>query len=578
LKQPRARVLFRLPQPTNSPDEYLRIVQALLDKYSIADKQPKDAARLWYGSKDCEARIIGRTLNVDKLQSSLVITYEVRDQEEYVDFGKPIPERRRNDHAFHYALMFVKYKNPSLSKEMIVNLLVKNWESLGYPVPLEEIEEAVDSAIKRVRKKKKASQTITSPTIRDAYSQLGYKFQLNKLTWMVHVNGRQITDFDEAEIRDQLRDLWAQPAPLTHCHDVMLEMAAENEFNQVKEYIESEKWDGEDHIAKLTSFVTDLDGLFLTVLRRWLIGAVSRVYIPGSENFMMVLVGNQNLGKSVLAGFLADGLDKRYFVEDSIKPDKVDHAIRLMSTFIWEVKELESTTRRQDLDALKGFLTTMSVNERLPYGKNPVYAPAITSFVGTVNLNNMGFLSDPTGDRRYAVVELENIDWNYSKQINMRQVWAQAKALMENGETNTWTVDELGKVRTAKERFQRIPPSHDTLNEMMVFEYGSFVPTNVILAEMRNRGHGGNDLILQKDIADWMTRRIVEGKDVQATRQHVTTADGKKTMLHGWRGVKMIKIVMEEGWGSNFFSTKQVKQPVEKPQKTRSKTKTNAPK
>jgi predicted P-loop ATPase len=73
------------------------------------------------------------------------------------------------------------------------------------------------------------------------------------------------------------------------------------------------------------------------------------------------------------------------------------------------------------------------VTVRKPYGKHDMIKPALASFIGTVN-NEAGILSDPTGHRRFMVAHLVNIDWDYTA-VDIGQVWAQAKALFDAGET-----------------------------------------------------------------------------------------------------------------------------------------------
>ncbi len=52
--------------------------------------------------------------------------------------------------------------------------------------------------------------------------------------------------------------------------------------------------------------------------------------------------------------------------------------------------------------------------------------------IGTIN-NDAGFLSDPTGSRRFLVVTLTQIDWAYV-QRDTDQLWAEAVAAYHSGE------------------------------------------------------------------------------------------------------------------------------------------------
>ena len=74
------------------------------------------------------------------------------------------------------------------------------------------------------------------------------------------------------------------------------------------------------------------------------------------QNPMLVLDGDQDIGKSTFCKFLASPLPE-LFVEDAIHPDDKEHHRYLATKWIWEVAELGATTRRQDQEAIKSFLT-----------------------------------------------------------------------------------------------------------------------------------------------------------------------------------------------------------------------------
>jgi len=210
----------------------------------------------------------------------------------------------------------------------------------------------------------------------------------------------------------------------------------------VKDYLESLEYDGGKHVDLLLTYFTDKDNVFVFLLRRYLVGAVARVY-EQTQNAMLVLDGEQDLGKSAFARWLTSGLEHPgHFIESNIDTENKDHTIRLATTWIWEVGELGSTTSRADRSKLKAFLTRETICERKSYGRLPISKPAITSFIGTIN-NDIGFLNDPTGNRRYNPTTLTSINWDYSKNIDVNQVWAEAVDLYKNGEP--WRLKDTEK-------------------------------------------------------------------------------------------------------------------------------------
>jgi hypothetical protein len=257
-----------------------------------------------------------------------------------------------------------------------------------------------------------------------ALSQLGYSFRMNLCSDGVEVNGQPITDAVRARMLTQMRDLGFKSADAIE--NAYTSEAADFAYHPVRDWLESLHWDGHNHILDLTTYfrdahdvVTDRNGerctIFELYLRRWLVGAVAKVF-KAEQNMMLVLDGPQRLGKSYFASWLCSCLPD-FFIEAPIRPDDKDYRIRLVEKFIWEVAELDATTRRQDISALKSFITERTVTVRKPYGHHDVTKPAMASLIGTIN-NSGGFLADPTGSSRFFVVSLERIDFAYGLRIH----------------------------------------------------------------------------------------------------------------------------------------------------------------
>ena len=165
------------------------------------------------------------------------------------------------------------------------------------------------------------------------------------------------------------------------------------------DFLESLAWDGQDHIATLSGYFTDKHSIFPKLLRYWLVGAVARVYTGGRQNRVLVLEGAQNLGKSYFARWLAAPI-LSYFSEAIPNPDDKDSRLALATTWIWEIKELGSVTRRADREALKNFITTRIVTLRKAYGKYGCLkqsSPGTLKFMG--NQTTRGFFRQGAATR-----------------------------------------------------------------------------------------------------------------------------------------------------------------------------------
>jgi len=315
---------------------------------------------------------------------------------------------------------------------------------------------------------------------------MGYNFAMSELDNRIYVNDTPMDDMLAATLRAAMRDLGH--VCVATIEDAYAAYAMEHSFHPVKDYLQMLHWDGDEHIARVAQYFNDHDNVFYMFFRRWLIGAVAKVY-EAAQNPMLVLDGGQDTGKSFFVRWLASGLPKLH-VEGPIQPDKNDDLINLISKWIWEVAELGSTTRRSDRESLKHFLTVEQVTVRAPYGRHSMTKPALASFVGTVNSEGGGILDDPTGTRRFMVVELENIDWNYT-QVDVNQVWAEAYAAYRAGENWRLEDEERKLSRAINERYKIADPIEDILTQLYEMDQTRLdwiTPTNNILESLHLTG------------------------------------------------------------------------------------------
>lgn len=318
-----------------------------------------------------------------------------------------------------------------------------------------------EAANTKQRKKRKSSEYIK------ILKQLGYEFRYNICTNNIEVNGKPINDMMAAEIRSKLRD--AQVDQVHIAEDAYIAVAWNNRYNPMRDYLQDLKYEGEDVISELASHFQDEHGVFPILLKRWLVGAVARV-MQRCQNRMLVLDGAQGLGKDYFARWLASPMVE-YFHEGAIIPEDKDCRLRLMSTWIWNVSELGATTRKSDREALKAFLSLEMVRDRKPFGKFDIQGQAISSFIGTIN-NEGGFLSDPTGNRRFMTCRLVAIDWSYTR-LDVNQVWAQAYDLYIHDERWDLSPDEISRVNEINSGYQI-----DDIVEQAILKYFKIDPTD----------------------------------------------------------------------------------------------------
>src|SRR5699024_5396629 len=207
-----------------------------------------------------------------------------------------------------------------------------------------------------------------------------------------------------------------------------------NSYHPIKRYIESIEWDGKPRAEKIFIDYLGADNVAYTrsVTRKWLAGAVARIYEPGVKMEMVpVLQGNQGIGKSTLPGKLGD----EFFVDTlaSMGNTKDDYQL-LIGSWIIELAELASLNS-SETEKIKSFISARFDKLRLPYGKIPQKYNRTCVFIGTTN--NSQYLNDLTGNRRFFPIPLENEpkkDVFSIEDETIQQIWAESLIYYKQGE------------------------------------------------------------------------------------------------------------------------------------------------
>lgn len=338
-----------------------------------------------------------------------------------------------------------------------------------------------------------------------AFKILKYSFRMNKMDDSIECNGERMSDGLAAKIESQMIDAGFPSALDTRRSWTRL--AFENSYHPIVEYLDNLQWLGQDELGQLLNcFDFEYDEISRVFVRKWLLGCVGKVYNQ-DQNYMLVIDGNQGLGKSYLARWLSGSMN-RYFVEGALNPDSNDTKLRVISNWIWEVGELQYTTNKSDIEALKNIVTQVQMTVRPPYGRYDIEKYVLANFIGTINETGAGFLNDPTGTRRFAVVKTRSIDWSYTK-LNVEQLWAQIVTQYKAGERGTLTPEE-------KQTQALINAGYDTTStalELLLKHYQvdpntlkDWTPIADIVTDLELMGLKGNQYHNQKEIASALTK------------------------------------------------------------------------
>lgn len=368
---------------------------------------------------------------------------------------------------------------------------------------------------------------------RAAFSSLGYVFAFNEVTRKFEANGIEIDLLLESKIICNMRDLGAKNESV-----ILRELyyaAGENKYHPIKKYLSSLSYDGKDYIAQLCGYF-QADKYFEVWLRRFLIMAIARAN-NGTQCPVLVLDGPQYIGKSKFIQWLCSSpkiLD--YYTEGQIAPDSKDCRIRAAEKWIWEVPEFGATARRADVEALKGFLTQAEITERAPYEKNDTKRPMLACFIGTINNGAAGFLTDPSGSRRFLITHIDAIDWHgYSDNLSPDSIWGQACAEYLIGEPTELTKTELDLLNKNNEQYEVTNPLQAAFESIFEIEKNpkTFMPTIEIIDSLQLSGFkGGTTNALSRDLSQLLMKLGLK-KD----RQRV---NGLGNPIMGYHGIRRI--------------------------------------
>ena len=244
-----------------------------------------------------------------------------------------------------------------------------------------------------------------------------------------------------------------------------------------------------DNIMELSLSVnvkgdSDEQFLFAEYLKKWLVAMVAswmddRVV----NNVMLVLIGPQGAYKTTwFAHLLPPQLREYFYTKTNSGMVSKDDLLTLSQYGLMCWEELDSM-QLKELNKLKAVMTMPSINERAAYAHYHENRPHLASFCGTGN--NVQFLSDPTGTRRWLPFEVENIDSPMTSPFNYEGIYSQAYALYRQGFRYWFDRNEILRLSQHNQQFETARSEHELIDEYfrqpVGIEGGEYLPASVIL-------------------------------------------------------------------------------------------------
>lgn len=248
---------------------------------------------------------------------------------------------------------------------------------------------------------------------------------LGALPWDSGTDQRPWTDNDDANYANYM-ELYYDIKGKDLLSNALTIVSGKHKFSDVRKYLKSLKWDG---VKRLDTLLIDYLGAednpyTRAVMRKSLCAAVTRAMRDFVKyDYMPILAGPQGIGKST---FLST-IGKAWFSDSLTTFEGKEAAELIQGVWVVEVGEL-TAMNRQEVNAVKQFLSKVDDIYRAPYGRRTARYPRRCVFFGTSN--EVEFLKDDTGNRRFWPIDVG--DYEPTKSVwddlpgEVDQIWAEA--------------------------------------------------------------------------------------------------------------------------------------------------------
>jgi predicted P-loop ATPase len=306
-------------------------------------------------------------------------------------------------------------------------------------------------------------------------------------------------------------------------------VANKSPYHPVREYLESlrGKATNLDLIANFPArYFGNSNPLQNRMFFRKLVASVARVMAPGTkDDSLLVLQGEQGFKKSTALKAL---VGEDWFNDDLRSLDDKDEIAKLSRFWVLELAEVDYLFGKKEVELFKRFLSCTEDTFRPPYGRSNILVKRSCALFASTNKSE--FLTDPTGDRRYWVVEVkQRVDIEGIRQVR-DLVWATALAAYEGGHQHFLDETEQLLHLGASKQWHDDDPWVDSILPKL----GSVV-----------RFHGGLEYVNIQEVMDKILEipldrqdkrqrnRIAAMLQVEGFKRLVRTIDGKPRKIWG---------------------------------------------
>lgn len=278
------------------------------------------------------------------------------------------------------------------------------------------------------------------------------RYIAKSLPWRRDAADSLLRDVDYSGLRNYIECVYGIVSSQKVDDAVALEFEKKS-FHPIRDYLKSLKWDG---VQRVDWLLVDYFGVEDTPytrasIRKMLCGAVARVFEPGIKfDLVLILVGAQGTYKSTFV----KKLGRNWFSDTFVTVQGKESFEQLQGAWLIEIGEL-SGLKKAEIETIKHYITKCEDSFRPAYGRVVETYKRQCVFFGTTN--DMNFLRDPTGNRRFLPVDThaESAVKSVTDDLTdteIDQIWAEAYALYKAGERLYLSDDEteLARAEQAK--------------------------------------------------------------------------------------------------------------------------------
>jgi hypothetical protein len=287
------------------------------------------------------------------------------------------------------------------------------------------------------------------------------RIEMNEMSGRVEIDGKRIEM--SAELCYWFLEEFNIDAYESTIVSGLLYEAKKHKYHPVRRYLDSIAHLAPVNIDNLAVEHFGADDPFYNLLvKKWLIGAVARVYQPGCQfDNALILQGDAYAGKSTWFETMAG---KWFDCSFGSNIESTKQLMVLHDCWIQEWSEFNEVTSKQDFSVLKSFLSRKNDKFVRPYGREPDDNPR--SFVMGGSINPELFLQDETGDRKFWVIPVKR-GWKIPTEkikAERDRIWAAAvQAYRQNPNERYTTAEQHTYHQKLNERFRDQDPWYDKI-------------------------------------------------------------------------------------------------------------------